>query len=273
MTTPAPYLEALELEERTTLWKPFFGSLTMHLVLFGMTLGYSWMLAPNIVQFGNPNAVPGGAVPINITPQIPLAAAQTVFENPVAANTRSAVPPPPLGQEREQEKVEMAEEAAIPLPGKATKQEERAPVRRFRPYVPDRDNQLYSMKGMGVNTPSYTGAQSDAFGVGIGPGTGSPFGTRFGWYAEALQRRLGEQWQKELALVDRGVSANARTMVSFEILRDGTLRGIRLAESSGASALDYAALRAVTNASPVPPLPPELGKSSVSIEIWFQLKR
>jgi len=165
---------------------------------------------------------------------------------------------------------------ALPLPGAKTKKarpEPKAPERKFRPYVPQRDNQLYAQKGMGVNTPSYSGLQPDGFGVGIGMGPGSPFGDRYGWYVEALQRRIGEQWQKELAQVDVRVRTAPKTVVFFEIQRDGGLRNIRVTQTSGNPSIDYAAQRAVVNANPVPSLPSDLGRSSVSIEVWFQLKR
>ncbi len=61
--------------------------------------------------------------------------------------------------------------------------------------------------------------------------------------------------------------------MTFEILRDGSLRSIRVTESSGNPSIDYAAQRAVVNSNPVPALPSDLGRSSITIEVWFQLKR
>ncbi|MBI3666024.1 MAG: TonB family protein [Acidobacteria bacterium] len=268
------HLDPLAVQER--LRKPFLSAVALHVFFFSLTFFYSWALMKSPIRFGDPNAMMGGVVPLNIVRNIPLAPAQTVIQNPVASDTRSSVPPPPPGkaQAQPQEKVE-AEAEAIPIPGpKVNKPSERKPaIRRFRPYVPDRDNQLYSVTGMGVNTPSYSGIQPERFGVGIGAGPGNPFGSRYGWYAEALQRRIGEQWQKELAQVDPRVRTGPRTVVFFEILRDGSLRNVRLTQSSGNPSLDYAALRAVTNASPLPQLPSDLGRSSVTTEVWFQLKR
>jgi len=262
------------LAERDSLRRPFLGSLVMHMSVFTLAFFYSWILARDRISFGDPTAVPGGAVPINIVKNIQLAPAQTQVENPVANDTRSSVPTPPLAKAKAQEKVE-PEPDALPLPSakERKKAESRAPERKFRPYVPERDNQLYASKGMGVNTPSFTGLQQNAFGVGIGMGPGTPFGERYSWYVEALQRRIGEHWQRELIQVDARVRSAPRSVVFFEILRDGTVRGVRLAQSSGNPSVDYAALRAVTNANPVPPLPSDLGRSAVSTEVWFQLKR
>lgn len=263
------------LEEPESLKRPFAGALILHVGLFSLALSYSWMLTRSNLSFGDPSAVPGGAVPINVVKNIAQAPAQTAVPNPVANDTHSSVPtPPPEKAQKAQEEVKVPENA-VPIPStKAKKQAERqAPQKKFRPYVPDRDNQLYSMKGMGVNTPSYSGLQPDAFGSGIGIGPGTPFGSKYGWYVEALQRRIGEQWQRELMQVDQRVRMAPRAVVVFEIQRDGSLRNIKLQQTSGNPAVDYSAQRAVTNSNPVAPLPPDLGRNSVSVEIWFQLKR
>ena len=264
------------LAERERLGGPFVGALAMHAMLFSSTLLYSWIAARNQLSFGDPNALPGGAVPINIVKNIQLAPAQAVVTNPVANDSRFSVPTPLPEKDKAQSKVADPEPDAVALPGPKAKKaarEPRVPERKFRPYVPERDNQLYAQKGMGVNTPSYSGLQPDSFGVGIGIGPGTPFGARYGWYVEALQRRIGEAWQKELLQVDARIRTAPRTVVFFEIQRDGSLRNIKVSQSSGNSSIDYAAQRAVVNANPVPALPSDLGRSAVSTEVWFQLKR
>ena len=266
------YLDPLAQSE--SLRRPFLGSVMVHACVLTLAVSWSWLAARNRISLGDPNATPGGAIPINIVRGIPLAPAQTVVPNPVANDSRSAVPlPPPEAKGKATPKAEEAPDA-IPLPGPKSKQaQKRVPDRKFRPYVPERDNQLYASKGMGVNTSSFTGLQPDAFGVGIGVGAGTAFGAGYGWYVEALQRRVGEQWQRELLQVGAEVRTAPRSVVSFEIQRDGSLRAIRLSQSSGVSAVDFAALRAVTNANPVPALPAGMNRSSVTIEVWFELKR
>jgi len=261
------------LSERERLGRPFLGSAVMHVALASLAWTWSWLAARNVILFGDPHAIQGGVVPISVVEQIPLTPAQAVYTNPVANDTRSTAPLPPQTGKPAQ-KAEPAEDA-VPLPGPTKlKAERKAPERKFRPYVPDRDNQLYSTTGLGVNTPSYTGVQpTPSFGEGVGIGPGSALGSRYGWYVEALQRRIGGQWQRELTQVDVRIRSSPRTVVFFEILQDGTLRNVRVTQSSGNQTVDFAAARAVTNASPVPPLPTDLGRSSVSTEVWFQLKR
>ncbi len=73
------------------------------------------------------------------------------------------------------------------------------------------------------------------------------------------------------------VDARLRTLppaiVTFEIMRNGEIRNVRVVQSSGNRALDYSAERAVLQAGPFEPLPAAYGGSSASIEFWFQLQR
>ena len=56
------------------------------------------------------------------------------------------------------------------------------------------------------------------------------------------------------------------------ILRNGAIRNTRVVQSSGNRSLDYSAHRAVINSNPLQPLPPQLRKSSIQVEMWFQLQ-
>lgn len=101
--------------------------------------------------------------------------------------------------------------------------------------------------------------------------TGSnPFGQGFAWYSEALQRALGESWRQTLSQASGNASKPAT--VRFTIMRDGTIRDIKIAESSGNRSVDYTAQRAVIGISPFRPLPPQLGRSSIVVDIYFQLQ-
>jgi TonB family protein len=58
-------------------------------------------------------------------------------------------------------------------------------------------------------------------------------------------------------------------MVTFDILRNGTVRGVRIAQSSGVRSLDRSALRAVADAAPLPELPRALDTDSVPARFEF----
>jgi TonB family protein len=92
-----------------------------------------------------------------------------------------------------------------------------------------------------------------------GAPTGSPLGTTafgsqiagldnpdftYGYYLDRLLSLIDANW------VRPSMGSGVRAIVSFRIQRDGSL-----AESSGYNSFDLAALRAVQNAAPFPPLP------------------
>jgi protein TonB len=62
-------------------------------------------------------------------------------------------------------------------------------------------------------------------------------------------------------------------VITFDILRDGSVKNPQIAQRSGNSTLDYSALRAVMDAGPFPPLPPNYSGSSTNVELRFQLQQ
>jgi TonB family protein len=57
-----------------------------------------------------------------------------------------------------------------------------------------------------------------------------------------------------------------------EIQRDGTIAVPRIEQSSGSSFYDRAALRAISEASPFPPLPADWSKPALRVLFNFELK-
>ncbi|MFN2432060.1 MAG: energy transducer TonB [Gemmatimonadota bacterium] len=88
---------------------------------------------------------------------------------------------------------------------------------------------------------------------------GRPF--PFPGYLERLVNKIGRNWQR---------TANrreARALVYFRVERTGKVSGIEIEESSGDFLFDQAALRAVSDASPMPPLPD--GYDSDYLGVYF----
>jgi protein TonB len=92
--------------------------------------------------------------------------------------------------------------------------------------------------------------------------------SRFAWYQASVQAALFGNWRRPAldGLVD---SIDVR--VTFEILRDGSVRDVRVSDSSGIPALDRSALRAVADAAPLPPLPTSWRGSGLSTACVFRL--
>jgi protein TonB len=70
-----------------------------------------------------------------------------------------------------------------------------------------------------------------------------------------------------------GSPATPTVIVTFDILRDGSVRNSQIAQRSGNATLDNSALRAVMDAAPFPPLPPEYDRNEANVELHFQLKQ
>lgn len=108
-------------------------------------------------------------------------------------------------------------------------------------------------------------------GMGFqGPG-GGDFGGRFPWYVDAVRNRVSSNWLQ--ASVDASLQWAPRAVVTFDILRNGTITNVQILQSSGNRSVDNSALRAIQSSSPANPLPGEYSGDKVSVEFWFDFKR
>jgi TonB family protein len=104
----------------------------------------------------------------------------------------------------------------------------------------------------------------------IGQG-GSDFATRYGWYIAAVVRKIQSNWDE--TTIDPAVRAGrrAKTTVEFTILRDGTVKNLRIYQTSGNSSMDNSGLRAVLSAGSMPPLPNDSNDNHVDVTFDFDL--
>jgi protein TonB len=90
----------------------------------------------------------------------------------------------------------------------------------------------------------------------------------FAWYRASVTAALYSNWRRPIL---SGIAEPMEVSVSFEILRDGSVVNLNIDSSSGAPSLDRSALRAVTEASPLPPLPAQWRESRLSALFAFRL--
>ncbi|HZS34095.1 MAG TPA: TonB family protein [Methylomirabilota bacterium] len=89
----------------------------------------------------------------------------------------------------------------------------------------------------------------------------------FTYYLRLIQSKIGERWTPPRAAAAGG----ERAVILFEIQRDGqVVREPVLERSSGNGLYDQSAIRAVTEASPFPPLPPEFKASALRVHFGFE---
>jgi TonB family protein len=118
----------------------------------------------------------------------------------------------------------------------------------------------------------YTQLSSGASQGGLGfTGPGGEFAGRFPWYVDAVRRRISSNWFQ--SAVDPGVRWAPRAVISFQVLRDGTVVNVQVLRSSGNASVDRSAIRAIRDSSPLERLPSEYSGSNVSVEFWFDFRR
>jgi TonB family protein len=109
-----------------------------------------------------------------------------------------------------------------------------------------------------------------------GSPTGNPLGTsafgsqiagldnpdfKFGYYLDQLLSAIDAKWARP-PLGDK-----VECTIGFRIQRDGSIAELTVARSSGYNSFDLAALRAVQNASPFPPLPRAYRNDSLGVNL------
>lgn len=252
------------LDERDPLGVPLIGSLLFHVgVVLLITVSWFWLNHRRSETLGDLNPAGGPAYAVSPVRTIPIPQRQAA-PNPVANDTQSTVRSAPAKQETEKKPV--LEKNAIQIPDKFKKEAER-PQHQQQYQQPAPANQIYSRTRQALSNPMYN-AQSGAGQVGIGPNT--PLGNnRLGWYAELIRQRIAQNWNTN-GLDSR--SQRNPAIVSFSIMRDGSVRTPQIVQSSGDYNIDNTALRAVFQSNPLPQLPPQITESYISAQFTFNLR-
>ena len=255
------------LDEHESSRGALLRSLGLHAGIAGLVIAWSsFNLGGRIERWGDPQSLGGGGVTITPVKGIQLPP-RTGRENRVANDTESQVPAPPKPQPKKT--AAKPDPDAVALKSKSAKSKPVPTPTAQQRYtsVPDpKPNQVYSSTGQALTSQMFTQAPG---GGGIGSGMGSPFGNRFGWYEQLLRERVARNWQSQ----DLDARIRNRVSVMFEIQRDGSIRNVRISQSSGNFALDQSAQRAILMSNPLPALPREFERDSALIEFWFSLQQ
>jgi protein TonB len=113
-----------------------------------------------------------------------------------------------------------------------------------------------------------TAGSSGGSGGGIGGGSGISVGTGSGgagdsWYAQAVERRISERWQRP----PEGICIDVT--YSFNVNPDGGIYNINKEKASGNSLIDGQAERAIRGANPLSKPPREFQGRSVQFVVRF----
>ncbi len=249
------------LDQQESLGGPFVQSVLLHVAIAAALIVSTISFQHSREVWGSANTSAGTAVTVNAVKSIPLPSRAGIV-NPVANDTESQVPQAPKPEPKKQVKVP---DDAIPLKSRlARKQPRPQALQRYRPEPPVQ-NQVFSHEAPAAVSPMFQKPGSG--GVGVGPN--SAFGNQFGAYADLVVQRVTQKWQT----TDLAGMRLPMAVITFDILRDGSVKNAQISQRSGNSTLDYSALRAVIDAAPFPPLPPQYSGSSTNVELRFQLQQ
>jgi TonB family protein len=174
-------------------------------------------------------------------------------------------PPPPPEPKTDATKIPKFEKEKPPPPSKKSKV--------FDKSQPPPENAVPYGKGGQMNIPSgYSDTPGPLNGgVAVQGQGGGDFAARYGWYIEAVRRAVNQNWLKNT--IDPGVRAarRAKTTLTFTINRDGTVKSIRISESSGNRSMDDSATRALLSIEHFPALPADYSGRYVDVTFDFDL--
>ena len=142
----------------------------------------------------------------------------------------------------------------------------------FENKTPPPTNAVPYGAGGSPNLPTgYSTNPGGSSGVAIQGQGGSDFATRYGWYVAAVIRKLHSSWDENTIDPTVRSAHRAKTTVEFTIMRDGTVKGLRVNQPSGNASMDNSGIRAVLTAGSMPPLPNDYSASEVKVIFDFDL--
>jgi protein TonB len=213
------------------------GALALHLLLAGAAI-----LLPRLRQAPEPLEF----VPVQIVPL------QALGVRKPATRAKSEAPEPVREEPPEPAQEPPRAEAPI-LPDK--KPEKKPEPRPVQPAAAAEAPGEAGRPGAPTGNPLGT----SAFGSEVA-GLDNPDFT-YGYYIDQLLGAIDAQWARP------PLGGEVRAIISFRIGRDGRISDLRVSESSGYNSFDLAALRAVQNAAPFPPLPRAYRHDSLGVNL------
>jgi protein TonB len=207
----------------------------------------------------------GDAMGVTLVSSVPLPSSPTQTQNVLANESKGMTQSKPKDEEKEPDAIEIQGKNA-----KIKKKQNTSTQNKPKPE-PEETNQAAFGEGGPVSGPYGNFAAGGAKGGFQVNGGGGDFGTRYGWYVEAIQRKVSENWLKYE--IDPRITGGQRVYITFDVARDGHPYNVQVEQSSGVPSLDISAQRALQRIDTFGPLPPDYSGNKLSVEYWFDYKR
>ena len=99
--------------------------------------------------------------------------------------------------------------------------------------------------------------------------TGSGRGFTYSYYLNIMLNKINRNWHNPY----KGKDVGLRTIVYFEVDRNGRIYNVRVEEGSGDNLYNEMAIRAVTTTKKLPPLPQEFANDYLKVHLEFLTAR
>jgi len=251
--------------------KPFlYASAGLHLLIVTVCIFSAlWAIWHHDEDWGGP----GGSISVGIVgsvPAIPLPRPDVVTPNRVVDNSKGLFKSEPHPAPKPPPDAVPIQKFQMKKPPKIISQ----PSKVLENPTPPPTNAI-PYGGGGTPTIPVTsfamGAGTTQAGLSFNGVGGGDFGSRFSWYVEAVQRRISGNWLQ--STVDPSVAYAPRVIITFTILRDGTITNVQITQSSNNYSVDNSGLRAIQSSSPLDRLPGAYSGSSVNVQFYFDYHR
>lgn len=226
-------------------------SITVHaLIAVGLVWGPAWVPRPKLQTYevqlvslpAEPAPVPIREIPPPVVPQ--------------PRPPKPAPEPKPAAKPAAKPVKKSAESVPPPSPIRGTHAAEAPEVKPAVEPPPAPPEQLASIPQAAADT-----------GITLVTPLMEAVALKYPYYTNVLLRKMDANWSPPKA----GSAARQEVLVTFIILRDGSVRGPNIEQSSGNLYYDQAALRTVLRSSPFPPLPPGYAGETMTVHFSFLL--
>ena len=251
-------------------------SFVLHLVGFGGAIGL-----PRLIARGSPGT------PVYVVDLVSLPAPapkrkQTGGGSRAKVKTTPAPKPPPREEKaikipdrdnpkpqskKEKPRPESKKETSKPEPEKI----EEPPAKIEKPVDPEARDDAAAGAGAAAEgtAPSSTIGGRGTAAIGIPGGTGDTGGNARTFYYTLLKMRIESNWQRPIYPPNYTDRRTLLVTVRLGLSSSGRVTSLDLLTPSGYDALDRSILRAVRDAEPFPPFPPQMTRRSMAIQIEF----
>jgi len=260
-------LEGGEQLERELTPEPVFGPAAGSFVLHGLLAAsiVSYAFFAGFFHHDTWGGSGGGAIQVNlVSDAVPLPAEQKPNDNVLATETPSPAPAPPAPKAQE-----TVDTTAIPIPGKVEQKPKPVPV-------PVQKTPVHQPPPKPENRATYGEQAATAMPRAISPSAsngptsinGGDFGSKFPWYVDGINRKMGTSWYKPE--VDPRTPKGSRVFLIFTIHKDGSPSDVQLDRSSGSPTLDRSCQRGVQRVDTFGPLPAAYNQSTLKVSYYCE---